>query len=72
MFTVKFYRSSDDSWQNVSCSRYESHPVPDGHIVCVYEKLHGGVGTEFRVSQGDWDACFVENAAGRTIDKYRA
>ena len=71
MFTVKFLRvvrGSDEIWHSISCPHYEvskgrGRPV----TVAVYRGFTTENGVEFR--QGDtFDACFIENDAGKTIE----
>ena len=71
MFTVKFLRvvsGKDEVWYSISCPHYEvfkgyGKPV----TVTVYRGFTTENGVEFR--QGDtFDACFIENDAGKTIE----
>lgn len=77
MFTVKLVRADQDteSWVNISCARYDihRHPGEPARLVC-HEHLYGSTPSEFMIGTepGMFDACFIENAAAKTIDKHRA
>lgn len=68
MLTLKFYKSCDASTTTlvVSCQHYLSHQnFEDGPIMIVANDI------EYRIGDGFHDLCYVENAAGKTIDKIR-
>lgn len=71
MFTVKLHRkihSDGDLWHSISCPHYEVYrAIGKPVMVTVYRGFTTEGGVEFR--QGDtFDACFIENDAGKTIE----
>ena len=83
MFTVKFMKFATASNNNneglsISCPMYSSYKRPNGSVSIVTYKDHTETsGIERSVHGGndaldsDYDVCFVENEAGKTIAKYR-
>ncbi len=78
MFTVKFYR--DNHQVSISCPVYEVQTFDGGgYAIIIHKSPVLGNGVEYRVSStehGDssnnYNACFVENELGKTIDSFRA
>ncbi len=83
MLTLKFFRSRSSGSQEatetfttsdvVSCVSYDVYERPNGHIsIVTYPGMTKLGGCERHVSddERDFDSCYVENIAGKTIAKY--
>ncbi len=78
MFTLKFYDGLPGGTTVVACPRYSVHPnqFNSGVTVHAFPTLGPSGECEFGVlppstpySQNDFSHCFVENSAGKTIDR---
>ncbi len=76
MFTLKFFTNLPGSATAVSCPRYSVHPneLATGVTVRAFPTMGPSGDVEFGVgtghsSQDDFDHCYVENSAGKTIDR---
>lgn len=78
MFTVKafrFYGEEGSSQDVFSCQSYQIYERPNGsYEVSVYKGLTKADGVCFNVSkEGEhYNLCYIENSAGKTIDKITA
>ncbi len=78
MFTVKFYRTTRQV--SVSCPVYEVQTFDNGgYAVIVHKSPILGQGVEYQIrptdhgdSSNNFESCFVENEAGKTIATFRA
>lgn len=77
MLTCKFVKVIDHKQEAmvvVSARRVDVDDWDHGKLVTLYDKPHSGEsGTEYRIGQEDgaYDHCYIENAAGKTIQHIR-
>lgn len=79
MFTIKFFRFYTDGTRSetvISCTHYEVYRrnTPGSPTtVTTYNGFttRAGVDRHVSASDEDFDACFIENSAGKTIDSIR-
>lgn len=81
MFTVKLLRLPTEGptyQKSISCEAYDVYTVPleggdEAITITTYAKLLGDVGVEHHIGgsrDGVFDVCYVENQAGKTIDRF--
>lgn len=81
MFTIKFYSFFDDDATvevNITCPHYEVYTRKNGvKSVIVYKDFTSVDGVEYWVADKSlefekqhYHVCYVENAAGKTINKF--
>lgn len=78
MFTVKFYKHFEDGQEvmtAISCVNYQHYVRKDKSVsITTFQKMTDTDGVERHVSKedqiGHFTSCYVENAAGKTINTY--
>lgn len=70
MFSIKFFKDNDQ--HVVSAPHYSIYKYDDGQVgVTTYKDHLDTNGVERIVSSDDFNVCFIENAAGKTIDRIK-
>lgn len=79
MFTVKFYKDDEaegrEVWDVVSTPHYQKDIKKGFVVVVTYPSATNQSGVERRIVGNErrgYNACFVENMAGKTIDHVKA
>lgn len=78
MLTVKFYKHLPDGQElmtTISCVNYQHYVRADKSVsITTFQKMTDTDGVERHVSHedkiGHFTSCYVENAAGKTINSY--
>lgn len=76
MFVLKFFKKPESGVFShvVSCQHYEKHVREDGiTTITIYKSDFTENGIEFHITKEDngrhYYQCYIENIAGKTIDK---
>ena len=72
MFTVKLFKSCAQyegatARVSISCPSYEVYDRNNGSITITC--YNDNKGTDYHIREGKYESCFIENMAGKTIDR---
>jgi hypothetical protein len=70
MFSIKFFKDNNEN--TVSAPHYSIEKYEHGVGITVYKNYYDDDGVERIVGEDDYDVCFIENSAGKTINRISA